>query len=65
MWLLLEGEGVLHPLLVVSLGVVLSGVCATRFLSRGGGGGSLCTTFQRLDMQALIYKTEEYLRASQ
>jgi hypothetical protein len=40
-------------------------VCATRFLSRGGGGGSLCTTFQRLDMQALIYKTEEYLRASQ
>lgn len=39
--LLLEGQGVLHPVLVVSLGVVLAGVCATRFLSGGGGLGSL------------------------
>lgn len=33
MWLLLECQAVLHPLLVVSVWVVLTGVGATRFLA--------------------------------
>lgn len=42
--LLLEGEGVLHPGLVVTFGVVLTGVGATGFLAVGGGLGGLGTT---------------------
>lgn len=34
--LLLVAQGVLHPVLVVTLGVVLAGVGATRLLSRKG-----------------------------
>lgn len=40
---LLPGEGVLHPVLVVTVGVVLAGVGATRLLAVGGGGGGLDT----------------------
>jgi len=39
--LLLEGDGVLHPFLIVSLWIILTGVCSTRFLAVDGGFGSL------------------------
>jgi len=45
MRLLLPAESVLHPVLVVALGVVLAGVSATRLLARSGGVGGLGTTF--------------------
>jgi hypothetical protein len=41
--LLLEGQGVLLPVLVVSLWVIFTGVCTTGFLSRGGSFGGLDT----------------------
>jgi hypothetical protein len=41
MWLLLEGEGVLHPFLVVSVWEIFSGVCTAGFLSVCCGFGSL------------------------
>jgi hypothetical protein len=41
--LLLEAESVLHPGLVVSLGVVLTSVGATGLLAGGGSGGGLGT----------------------
>lgn len=39
--LLLEGEGVLHPVDVVTVGEILAGVGTTRFLTVSGSGGSL------------------------
>lgn len=39
--LLLEGESVLHPVVVVTVGVVLTGVSATRLLAVGSRNGSL------------------------
>lgn len=44
MGLLLPAESVLHPVLVVTLGVVLTGVSATRLLSGSGSGGGLDTS---------------------
>jgi hypothetical protein len=41
--LLLETESVLHPVLVVALGVIFAGVRATRLLSRSSRDSSLCT----------------------
>jgi hypothetical protein len=41
--LLLEGECMLHPVLVVSVGEVLTGVSTTRLLSVGGRLGGLNT----------------------
>lgn len=41
--LLLPGEGVLHPVLVVTVGVVLTGVGTTGLLTVGGGNGGLGT----------------------
>ena len=41
--LLLEAESVVHPGLVVSVGVVLTGVGATGLLAGGGRGGGLGT----------------------
>ena len=46
MWLLLEGQAVLHPVLVVSVGEVFSGVSTSGFLSR-------CCCFGRLDTDSL------------
>lgn len=43
---LLEGEGVLHPVLIISVGVILARVSATRLLAGGGSGGGLCTKSQ-------------------
>ena len=43
MRLLLEGEGVLHPFLIITLGEVLTGVSTSGFLSVGGSGGGLST----------------------
>ena len=43
MGLLLEGQGVLHPLIVVTLGEVLAGVGTTGLLAVGGGLGGLGT----------------------
>ena len=40
---LLIGEGVLHPFLVVTLGVVLAGVGTAGFLAVGGSNGGLGT----------------------
>lgn len=40
---LLEAEGVLHPVLVVTIGEVLAGVSTTRLLAGGGRGGGLGT----------------------
>lgn len=42
--LLLEGQGVLHPVLVVSVGEVLAGVGTTRLLTVGSGNGRLGAT---------------------
>jgi len=42
--LLLEGQGVLHPFLVISLGVVLSRMSAAGFLSCSGCLGGLDTS---------------------
>jgi hypothetical protein len=68
MWLLLERQAVLHPVLVVSVGEVFSGVSTSGFLSR-------CCCFGRLDTDSLataskkipqkIWKDIRYLRASQ
>ena len=41
--LLLEGEGVLHPVNIVTVGEVLAGVSTTRLLSVSSSGGSLGT----------------------
>jgi hypothetical protein len=41
--LLLPGEGVLHPVLVVTVGEVLTGVSTTRLLTVGGSQGGLGT----------------------
>ena len=41
---LLEGEGVLHPILIISLGVIFARVGTARFLSVGGSNSSLRTT---------------------
>jgi hypothetical protein len=41
--LLLEGQGVLLPVLVVSLWEIFTGVCTTGFLSRGCSFGGLDT----------------------
>lgn len=41
--LLLEAQGVLHPVLIVTVGVVLAGVGTTRLLAVGGRDGSLGT----------------------
>lgn len=41
--LLLPRQGVLHPVLVITLGVVLPGVGATGLLAVGGGNGGLGT----------------------
>lgn len=41
MGLLLEGQGVLHPVNIVTVGVVLAGVGTTRLLAVGSGGGGL------------------------
>lgn len=46
MWLLLERQAVLHPVLVVSVGEVFSGVSTSGFLSR-------CCCFGRLDTDSL------------
>lgn len=39
--LLLEGQGVLHPVVVVTVGVVLTGVSSTGLLAVGSRNGSL------------------------
>lgn len=44
--LLLPAESVLHPVGVVTVGVVLAGVGATRLLAVRGRGGSLGTVFR-------------------
>lgn len=41
--LLLERQGVLHPVDVITVGVVFTGVGTTRLLSVGGRGGGLST----------------------
>lgn len=41
--LLLERQGVLHPVDIVTVGVVFTGVGTTRLLSVGGRGGGLST----------------------
>lgn len=41
--LLLPGESVLHPVLVITVGEVLTGVSTTRLLAVGGGSGGLST----------------------
>lgn len=43
MRLLLPAERVFHPVLVVTVGVVLAGVGTTRLLPVGSGSGSLGT----------------------
>lgn len=42
-WCLLETESVLHPVLVVTVGVIFTGVGTTRFFTVGGGDGGLGT----------------------
>lgn len=41
--LLLERQSVLHPVVVVTLGVVLTSVCTTGLLAVSGGNGGLGT----------------------
>ena len=41
MGLLLETQSVLHPVDIVTVGVVLAGVSTTRLLPVGGGGSGL------------------------
>jgi hypothetical protein len=41
--LLLPGESVLHPVLIITLGVVLTGVSTTRLLAVGRGDSGLST----------------------
>lgn len=41
--LLLPGESVLHPVLVITVGEILTGVGTTRLLTVGSGGSSLST----------------------
>lgn len=41
--LLLPGESVLHPVLVITVREILTGVGTTRLLTVGGGGSSLGT----------------------
>jgi hypothetical protein len=63
MWLLLESQAVLHPVLVISVGEVLSGMCTSRFLSSCCRFGSLDT-----DSLAIAFQNTEgycYLRAGQ
>jgi hypothetical protein len=45
--LLLPGESVLHPVLVVTLGEVLTSVSTTRLLTVGGSEGGLGTVEER------------------
>jgi hypothetical protein len=45
--LLLPGKGVLHPLLVITFGVVLAGVCTTGFLAICGRFRGLNTIDKR------------------
>lgn len=51
--LLLERQGVLHPVDVVTVGVVFTGVGTTRLLAVGGRGGGLGTA----DRQYIIKKS--------
>jgi len=44
--LLLPGEGVLHPLVIVTLGVVLTGVSTTGLLAVSGSDGGLGTVIK-------------------
>lgn len=46
-WLLLEGQGVLHPVVVVTVGVILTGVSATGLLAVGSRDGSLGTVVKQ------------------
>jgi len=45
---LLPGQSVLHPVLVITVGVVLAGVGATRLLAVSSGGGGLGAINQSL-----------------
>ena len=52
--LLLVRESVLHPFLVVALGVILAGVGATGLLSCGGRGSGLGTIIVRQSLSQII-----------
>lgn len=41
--LLLEGQSVLHPVIVVTVGIILASVGAARFFPVGSGDGGLCS----------------------
>jgi hypothetical protein len=65
--LLLPGEGVLHPVLVVTVGVVLTGVSTTGLLTGSGGSGSLGTVVFMLAKKTVVKMLSiwRYVRASQ
>lgn len=54
--LLLEGESVLHPVVVVTVGVVLTGVSTTRLLAVGSRHGSLSAKNKSVTGYPYIYK---------
>ena len=47
-WVGLPGECVLHPVRIVTLRVILSGVCSTRLLSCMSSSDSLNSTLQKV-----------------
>lgn len=62
--LLLERQGVLHPVDVVTVGVVFTGVGTTRLLSVGGRGGGLSTAARQYIIKQKV-SARCYLRAGQ
>lgn len=57
--LLLEGESVLHPVVVVTVGVVLTGVSTTRLLAVGSRHGSLSAKNKSVTGYPHIYKERQ------
>lgn len=65
-WCLLETESVLHPVLVVTVGVIFTGVGTTRLLTVGGGDGGLGTVKSGVsNCLSVSDDVKEYLRASE
>ena len=58
---LLEGQTVLHPFLVVSVGVIFSGVCSSGLFSCGCCGGGL----RAVKLVQIVVEERRYLRAGQ
>ena len=51
---LLPGQGVLHPLLVIAVGVIFTSVSATRFFTVRGGFGGLYTVIMSINFSVYL-----------